>query len=677
MKKKFAFLFSIFLFSYLANHLTAFAQNKKVIDSLEKLLANHNLVDTNRATVYISLGRLYYTNDLQKAIDLTTEGLKLSKKNNFLYGEASSLHWIGMYQNFKGSNDKSIYSFLQSLQISEQIGNKELIGANLSRIADINREQKNYVKSFEMHSKAIDILRKTTNKLYLTNALHRAGLLFKDQKNYEEALIYFIEALLLGKEIKSQNQTALCSYYIGEVYYKQNKNEKALIYLEQSRVISAKINNFIQLSRALNLIGQIYLRKGNTQRAIAYNYEALEIANKVNATPEIKDIYISLYEGYKKLAEIDSALHYFEYGVMLKDSLYNKDKDNLIHLLQIDGEIERQKIELDKKEIEIEKKDILIYSFVTLVMFILSIVGILSYNNNKQQNANLLLSNQKEEILMQKYKIQEQNNNLQILNEETIQQREEIEAVNNHLEDLVEDRTNELKSTLDNLTKQNQDLSQFSFIISHNLRAPVARILGLVNIFNTNDYNDGFNKEIVGHLKQATIDLDTVIKDLTKIISIRNDLNKTKEEINIIEVITLEKILLQTEIEKTKTIINTELVNENKLFFIKSYFQSILHNLISNAIKYKAEERNPIINIRTEVVDNFICLSVQDNGLGIDLENTDAYKIFGLYQRMHDHVEGKGMGLFLVKTQIESLGGKIEIESKLGVGTTFKAYFLK
>jgi Signal transduction histidine kinase len=168
--------------------------------------------------------------------------------------------------------------------------------------------------------------------------------------------------------------------------------------------------------------------------------------------------------------------------------------------------------------------------------------------------------------------------------------------------------------------------------------------------------------------------LDTVIKDLTQIINVRNDLSKIKEPIDLIQVIEAEKFLLKDEIEKAGAEIHLSIRNANTLYCIKSYVQSILHNLLSNAIKYRSNKRKLIIYICAEQLSDFICLSVQDNGLGIDLSNTDLYKIFGLYQRMHDHVEGKGLGLYLVKTQVESFGGKIEVESELDVGTTFKVY---
>ena len=97
-------------------------------------------------------------------------------------------------------------------------------------------------------------------------------------------------------------------------------------------------------------------------------------------------------------------------------------------------------------------------------------------------------------------------------------------------------------------------------------------------------------------------------------------------------------------------------------------------NLISNAIKYRHQDRPPIITIQTKKTETEICLSISDNGMGIDL-NAFKEKLFKLYNRFHFHIEGKGMGLYLVKTQITAIGGRIEIESEVDKGTTFKVYF--
>lgn len=253
------------------------------------------------------------------------------------------------------------------------------------------------------------------------------------------------------------------------------------------------------------------------------------------------------------------------------------------------------------------------------------------------------------------------------------EQHSKIEELNKDLEKRIEERTNELRTTLDRLTQQNQDLEQFSYIISHNIRAPIARIQGLINIFNKDNFNDDFNKEIFKHLEQATVSLDTVIKDLTLIITIRKDLNKVKEQINIEDLIDaelffFEELIIRSEIDVRKSL-------EIKILSsIKGYVQNIVHNLISNAIKYKNARKKLEILIKTHKEEPYLVLTVKDNGLGIDMEKTDLYKIFGLYQRMHTHVEGKGLGLYLVKTQVDSLKGKIIVESKLNEGATFKVY---
>jgi signal transduction histidine kinase len=346
--------------------------------------------------------------------------------------------------------------------------------------------------------------------------------------------------------------------------------------------------------------------------------------------------------------------------VQLNDSIFNEQKEKIFDELQTKYQTERQaqQIDLLKKENENKKiqTTLFIFGSIILILFVFVLIFFMlriHKNNRLLHLKNLEVTQAKEEVK---------------------QINEEIKQINEHLEDLVETRTEELKHSVNNLLKQNQDLEQFSFIISHNIRSPIARILGLVNVFNVENMDDPFNLQILGHLEQAGENLDMVIKDLNKIVSVRKSLDVNKEEVNFESELNITLEHLTEQISKSNTKIDF-VFNIACIHSIKGYVQSILYNLISNAIKYKAKNRSPVIHIKTEIVDKYVCLSIQDNGLGIDLANTDTYKIFGLYQRMHSHVQGKGMGLFLVKTQIESLGGKIEVKSELNAGTTFYVYF--
>jgi signal transduction histidine kinase len=134
------------------------------------------------------------------------------------------------------------------------------------------------------------------------------------------------------------------------------------------------------------------------------------------------------------------------------------------------------------------------------------------------------------------------------------------------------------------------------------------------------------------------------------------------------------KGMCEREITSTHASITTDFEQAESIRTVKPYFESILYNLVSNAIKYRHPDRKPIIHIKMEKFENEICLNVSDNGLGIDLP-AHRDKLFTLYSRFHIHLEGKGMGLYLVKTQITALGGRIEIESSVNKGSTFKVYF--
>lgn len=738
MKKEYIFILILFLFGCLNSSSVSMAQNKVVIDSLEKKLSLTPTSDTTYVNITVMLMRELYAADPEKAERYAKKGIAISQQLNFGRGEVRLLYYMGMLTYFRGDNVEAINYFLKSQALSEAINDTELIGANLSRVGDINREEGNYIKAEEQINKAVSLLKNTPNQSFFITALFHQGLLYLYQSKFEKALSSLTKALVTSKNIKDDRSIAVSMYYIAEVYLKQQQYEKATDYYYQSLKMNQRINNLILLASTLNNVSRIHLATSKMDSAIFYSSKALRIAKKVDLKAEVMGAYNILYRTYQMIGKTDSALHYQTLWVGAKDTLFNEKKNRQIFLLQYNAQKERDKIEIEKQKIEIKNKNILLYASILVIVFVLSIIAILYKNNIAKAAINQRLEEKKEEIEVKNQEIETQNEELhqhteeliainhnlekknkviEVQNTELRKQKEELEKINgelkirdkkiseqntelaqkqvkmieqnvklfqskkeievlkNNLEDIVRQRTRELSQTLDNLTKQNQDLEQFSYIISHNLRAPVARILGLVGILGGDNVNENFRPELQAHLKKATTDLDTVIKDLSQIISIRADLNKTKEEIDILAVIDQQNFLLKDEIEKAQATIDTQNVNIVTLFSVKVYVQSIVQNLLSNAIKYKATKREPRIYISTEQVANSICLSVRDNGVGIDLENINTYKIFGLYQRMHDHVEGKGLGLFLVKTQIESLGGKIEIESKLDVGTTFKVYF--
>lgn len=242
--------------------------------------------------------------------------------------------------------------------------------------------------------------------------------------------------------------------------------------------------------------------------------------------------------------------------------------------------------------------------------------------------------------------------------------------------DITEEKNSEKEKEqlIRELTQNNKDLKQFSYITSHNLRAPLSNLTGLLNLMQEYPVENPELREILNGFSTSTKLLNETINDLVKVVIIKDNPSIDKEEVLIKDVfenvfnqlsylISLHKPILKIELEKV-TILNIN----------KAYLESILLNLFTNAIKYRSPKRILRIFVSSKEIDNSIVLIFKDNGIGIDLvRNGD--KIFGLYQRFHNYSDSKGLGLYLVKSQVESMGGTIGVESEVDKGTTFTITF--
>jgi PAS domain S-box-containing protein len=220
------------------------------------------------------------------------------------------------------------------------------------------------------------------------------------------------------------------------------------------------------------------------------------------------------------------------------------------------------------------------------------------------------------------------------------------------------------------LIEQNNDLRQFSFIASHNLRGPVASLLGLFNLLKLQTIPPE-SAELLAMASKAIAHLDSVIRDLSLILEMRSNRLNAKEVVSIRDTVDKVKVALQLQIDRCDITVIVDTSEIDGLRTIRSYFYSILYNLISNAIKFRSPERKPFVKIVAEKNGNNLLLSVSDNGIGINLSQFQD-RLFGLYQRFHMESEGRGMGLYMVKTQVQLLNGTINIDSEPDKGTTFR-----
>ena len=251
----------------------------------------------------------------------------------------------------------------------------------------------------------------------------------------------------------------------------------------------------------------------------------------------------------------------------------------------------------------------------------------------------------------------------------------EITCFVSHQKDITKRKLweDERSSMIQHLLMQNEELEQFAFITSHNLRAPVARLLGLTDIINT-ELEKGRNpKELFNHVETSAQKLDEIIKDLNHILAYKKKIGDKKELIYFEEQLEQVKVMLDTSINTSGAIITSDFTECPTIFSIIGYIQSILQTLIHNAIKFSKTNEVPKISLKSYHQNKNICLEVADNGIGFPVQVTD--KNFRLYKRYHPEIPGKGISLFLVKSHIEMLKGRLEVKTEKGIGTTFRVIF--
>lgn len=231
---------------------------------------------------------------------------------------------------------------------------------------------------------------------------------------------------------------------------------------------------------------------------------------------------------------------------------------------------------------------------------------------------------------------------------------------------------NQIAKLSKNLKRRNDQLTNFNHILVHNFRSPIVSLGNLVEYIGRSDDEDEKNK-MLATVKTVLGSLNTLIDDVYQTSRIMDAKDIQKSEINILEVINKSLELYADDLQNMNATVSTDLEWEY-VTFNKLYLESIIQNLISNAIKYADSKRRLKLEFISTKTLNGGILYVKDNGIGIDLDK-HKNSVFKLYTRFDRKNSGKGMGLFMVKAQIESLGGRIYLESKPDVGTTFILHF--
>ncbi|MDX5418905.1 MAG: PAS domain-containing protein [Hymenobacteraceae bacterium] len=236
----------------------------------------------------------------------------------------------------------------------------------------------------------------------------------------------------------------------------------------------------------------------------------------------------------------------------------------------------------------------------------------------------------------------------------------------------------ELQDTNAHLLRVIEDLDTFVYTASHDLKSPIANIEGLMllleeQIESAEPLPGEPTEPLFIMIKDSIARFKNVIRDLTDIAKVQRDVDGDAEPLNLDEIYKTVYHSLKDEAKKKNAVIETDFSEAPEINFSRKNMYSILYNLVSNALKYSAPDIQPEVQIKSSRKGKYLLLSVTDNGLGMNEEQQS--KLFTLFKRFHSHVDGTGMGLYIVKRIIDNSGGEIDVNSKVGKGTTFRLYF--
>ncbi|MCU0451250.1 MAG: tetratricopeptide repeat-containing sensor histidine kinase [Bernardetiaceae bacterium] len=639
--------------------------------------------------------------NLQQAVALNRATRELAQKHQYRRGEGIAYYFWASVLILENEYDSAIWAAKRSAELLLPTGDSVHIAHALNNEAVAHKFLGNYQAAMNLQIRALSIRKNQEDVVGMSLSYNNIGDLYSLQDNQPEAIgqyqqglalaqaahdstriilnlvdlgracylnqesgravEYYQQALQLGARKVPSNKIAEAEAYLAEAYSAQGKYELAIRYLNQSLARSQSTQNRQNELTALYQTAQVYEKMNRLPDALAVASPALDKANQAGMIKSARDLSFLLSRLHQKQGNAAQALvyhqKYHQFHTKIEAESYKKGLSQLKsqhelaqakqtnHLLQREQEVKSLSLQ----------RSYFILGAVGLALLVTIPLAVFLYHRSKQRK----LDGQR----------------LARLNRALELRQAEIHRLNENLERLVGERTTELSHTVDQLTAKNQDLQQFSYILSHNIKSPIAQIAGLLELFKMEHAHLPVNQEILGHLETAVRNLDTVIRDLNDILTISRGVEKTQEEVWLNQVVHQALQILDLDVKRAQAQITTDFGAGQTVYGVKFYIQSVVYNLISNAIKYRSPQRLCQVHISTTQTEAWVCLSVRDNGLGINLKNTDPYKIFGLYQRMHTHTEGKGLGLYLVKTQMESMNGRIEVQSELDQGSEFKVYW--
>ncbi len=384
------------------------------LDSLKTCIANNNKVDTNKINTLNLLANSYLMSKNDSALLFANQALNEAKKIKYLKGMAAAYKNLGDFHNGASNFDLSIYNLIESYKIYEQLDSKAKMSNALNSIANSYLGLNNYTKAQEYYLKSYNIAIADSNKAMIATTSVGLGNILLYNNKPKEAFEYFNKSVILFNSIPNAlTQKALTLLALGNSLIQLHENKKAYKSFEESVELLSKIKNRYGLASAYSTIGKAYYDENEIKKSLFYYLKADSIFKIENSYLDMKDISFAISELYKKDKQFEKSLNYYVLFSKYKDSIFNGKKSK--QLLEVEAKYETEKKENQNKLLRLEnalstdiiKQQKIIFYIIAAALLIMSILAFFILKGlKKQQKANEVISRQKQEVELQKHKIE-------------------------------------------------------------------------------------------------------------------------------------------------------------------------------------------------------------------------------------------------------------------------------
>ena len=633
-----------------------FEQGSVLFDSARNYFLEKRLF-RKYVTSLIDLSRVFSERgDYELALNNLYDAWRLSQLHHFDADAAIIRIQMGWVNHYLGNQDQA----LLMVDEARKLNPKKLLRGDLANALMLKGVVLIDLKDFTHARYALDsvlqIYTEFGSQLGISETMMNIGHLEVHREKYEEALRLYTESIRLAATVPNNYILAWSYWGKGHTSFKLGDFKNALHYLDQSQKYSTMIGSNEVMVYNYNTRRDLMAMQNHFEEALKFSILAGQLNDSLRKG-DVSRRFVNL----EKIQEIEQR---------------NRD----IRILQQDKLLAENTITLQESKLK-QQSILMIAGLIGIVMLgVLAFIYYWFYSRIKILNVAVTEKNTR--IQAQADKLQEVNIELNRLYQEVSEQKKEIQAqtdklsesnkniseINRSLEKTVMEKTIELRKINAELVKQNGELVQFSYSVSHNLRGPVARLLGLADLARR-EPNARETKQLTQFMGDTAFELDNIVDDLIRILELRNEPHRTREVVDLNEAWRQTRSLIKESLKGDEEIVTNFALPE--IVTVRSILQNILFNLLSNAVKFRSPERRLKVIVASRKVNGSAVLEITDNGLGF---NTDLHReqLFKLYRRFHAHVGGRGLGLYLVKTQVEVLHGSVEVTSQPDRGSKFR-----